>query len=60
LILCADKDDAVVEYDLRRSISPALVANYRLHLPNRKLLENKLRELTEIAEVQNEEDEADE
>jgi predicted nuclease of restriction endonuclease-like (RecB) superfamily len=53
LILCADKDDAVVEYALRRSISPALVANYQLHLPNKKLLEDKLRELTEIAEGQN-------
>ena len=59
LILCADKDDAVVEYALRRGISPALVANYQLHLPNKKLLENKLRELTEIAEVQNEDDDAD-
>ena len=50
LILCADKDDAVVEYALRRSMSPALVANYQLHLPNKKLLENKLREITEITE----------
>ena len=58
LILCADKDDAVVEYALRRSISPALVANYQLHLPNKKLLEDKLRELTEIAEFQNEDDDA--
>jgi len=53
LILCADKDDAVVEYALRRSISPALVANYQLHLPDKKLLEDKLRELTEVAEAQN-------
>jgi hypothetical protein len=30
--------------------SPALVANYQLHLPGKKLFENKLRELTEIAE----------
>jgi predicted nuclease of restriction endonuclease-like (RecB) superfamily len=59
LILCADKDDAVVEYALRRSISPALVANYQLHLPNKKLLEDKLRELAEIAENQNDEDDAD-
>ena len=62
-ILCgkkhADKDDTVVEYALRRSISPALVANYQLHLPNKKLLEDKLRELAEIAEVQNEDDDAD-
>jgi len=59
LILCADKDDTVVEYALRRSISPALVANYQLHLPNKKLLEDKLRELTEIAEVQNEDEDVE-
>lgn len=50
LILCTDKDDTVIEYALRRSLSPALVAQYQLHLPNKALLENKLRELTEIAE----------
>jgi hypothetical protein len=52
LILCAGKDDAVVEYALRRSISPALVADYHLHLPDKALLENKLRELTEYAEAE--------
>jgi hypothetical protein len=52
LILCAGKDDAVVEYALRRSISPALVADYQLHLPDKALLENKLRELTEYAEAE--------
>ena len=51
LILCAGKDDAVVEYALSRSMSPALVADYQLHLPNKALLENKLRELTEYAET---------
>ena len=60
LVLCADKDDAVVEYALRRSISPALVANYQLHLPNKKLLENKLREITEITESLEVEDDSDE
>ncbi len=59
LILCTDKDDAVVEYALRRSISPALVASYQLHLPNKKVLADKLRELTQIAEVQNENDDTD-
>ena len=54
LILCTDKDDTVVEYALRRSLSPALVAQYQLHLPNKALLENKLRELTEIAESEGE------
>ncbi|MDR1648668.1 MAG: PDDEXK nuclease domain-containing protein [Synergistaceae bacterium] len=56
LILCADKDDTVVEYALRRSMSPALVANYQLHLPDKKMLEEKLRELTEIAEIREIED----
>lgn len=50
LILCAGKDDMVVEYALSRSMSPALVADYQLHLPNKKLLEDKLRELKELAD----------
>ncbi|MDL2231953.1 PDDEXK nuclease domain-containing protein [Ruminococcaceae bacterium OttesenSCG-928-L11] len=54
LILCTDKDDMVVEYALSRSLSPALVADYRLHLPNKVLLENKLRELRELAETEEE------
>ena len=47
VILCASKDDAVVEYALSRSMSPTLVADYRLCLPDKTLLQNKLRELTE-------------
>jgi hypothetical protein len=31
-------------------MSPALVADYQLHLPDKALLESKLRELTEYAE----------
>jgi len=50
LILCAGKDDMVVEYALSRSMSPALIADYQLHLPDKALLENRLRELKEIAE----------
>lgn len=49
VILCASKDDAVVEYALSRSMSPTLVADYRLCLPDKELLQNKLRELTELA-----------
>lgn len=45
LILCASKDETVVEYALNRSMSPALVAEYKLHLPDKTILENKLREL---------------
>ncbi len=49
VILCAGKDDAVVEYALSRSMSPTLVSDYTLCLPNKKLLQDKLRELTELA-----------
>jgi predicted nuclease of restriction endonuclease-like (RecB) superfamily len=49
VILCAGKDDAVVEYALSRSMSPTLVSSYQLCLPDKKLLQNKLRELTELA-----------
>lgn len=57
LILCAGKDDMVVEYALSRSLSPALVADYQLHLPNKTLLTEKLRELKELADIEDEEDE---
>ena len=47
LILCTSKDDTVVEYALSRSMSPTMVADYTLHLPDKILLENRLRELTQ-------------
>ena len=50
LILCTKKDATVVEYALSRSLSPALIAEYKLHLPNKRVLEAKLRELAELAE----------
>jgi hypothetical protein len=56
LILCTKKDAAVVEYALSRSMSPALIADYKLHLPDKKILENKLRELAELAENVDESD----
>jgi len=49
IILCAAKDDEVVEFALSRSLSPTLVADYTLHLPDKRLLQKKLRELAEIA-----------
>ena len=57
VILCASKDDAVVEYALSRSMSPTLVADYRLCLPDKTLLQNKLRELTELALESDKDDE---
>ena len=52
LILCAKKDDTVVEYALSRTMSPALIAEYQTYLPEKALLENKLRELRELAEAE--------
>lgn len=45
VLLCASKDNEVVEYALSRSLSPALVAEYKTRLPDKKLLQAKLHEL---------------
>ena len=44
VLLCASKDQEVVEYALSRTLSPALIAEYRPQLPNKRLLRAKLRE----------------
>ncbi|MDP3454269.1 YhcG family protein [Methyloversatilis sp.] len=44
LLLCASKDNEVVEYALSRSLSPALIAEYQTQLPDKKLLAAKLHE----------------
>ena len=54
VILCATQDDAVVEYALSRSMSPTMVADYTLQLPDKKLLEEKLREITMLADSKDE------
>jgi predicted nuclease of restriction endonuclease-like (RecB) superfamily len=51
LLLCASKDDEVVEYALSRSLSPALIAEYKTQLPEKKLLRAKLHELYALAEM---------
>ena len=45
VLLCKDKDDEVVEYALSRSLSPTMVAEYRLNMPDKKLLRDKLKEI---------------
>lgn len=44
VLLCASKDDEVVEYALSRSLSPALIAEYQTQLPDKALLQAKLHE----------------
>ena len=47
VLMCSDKDDEVVEYALSRNISPSLVSQYQLSLPDKKTLENKLQQIME-------------
>lgn len=54
VLLCRDKDDDVVEYALSRHLSPALIAEYHLQLPDKKLLQAKLHALSLSAEVYDE------
>lgn len=51
VLLCATKDSEVVEYALSRTLSPALIAEYQLQLPDKKLLQRKLQEFYAMAEV---------
>jgi predicted nuclease of restriction endonuclease-like (RecB) superfamily len=44
VLLCASKDEEVVEYALSRTLSPALIAEYQPHLPDKQLLQAKLHE----------------
>jgi predicted nuclease of restriction endonuclease-like (RecB) superfamily len=44
VLLCASRNDEVVEYALSRSLSPALIAEYQTQLPDKKLLQSKLQE----------------
>ena len=43
ILLCRDKDNEVVEYALSRTLSPAMVAEYKLHLPDKNLLQEKIK-----------------
>ena len=45
VLLCASKDSEVVEYALSRTLSPALVAQYKTQLPDKQMLAAKLHEL---------------
>ncbi len=44
VLLCASKDDEVVEYAFSRSTSPTLIAQYQTQLPDKTLLRAKLHE----------------
>ncbi|WP_263385557.1 PDDEXK nuclease domain-containing protein [Granulicella arctica] len=44
VLLCASKNNEVVEFALSRSLSPTLIAEYKTQLPDKELLQAKLHE----------------
>ena len=48
LLLCATKNDEVVEYSMSRTMSPMMVSEYQLQLPEKEVLQKKLQELINI------------
>lgn len=48
LLLCATKNDEVVEYSMSRTMSPMLVSEYKLQLPDKNVLQKKLQQLVNI------------
>ena len=53
VILCASKNEQIVEYAMSRSMSPTMVSQYTLKLIDKKLLEEKLKEINDIVEENN-------
>lgn len=50
--MCASKNDEVVEYAMSRTMSPMLVSEYRLQLPDKSVLEKKLQQLINIPQIE--------
>lgn len=55
LILCASKNDEVVEYAMSRTMSPMMVSQYQLQLPDKEVLRKKLQELANIPQIEDKE-----
>ena len=52
LLLYAAKNDEVVEYAMSRTMSPMLVSQYPLQLPDKAVLEKKLQQLVNIPQIE--------
>jgi len=57
MILCAAKDDEVVEYAMSRTMSPMMVSEYKLQLPDKNVLQRKLQELINIPLIEENDEE---
>lgn len=52
LLLCASKNDEVVEYAMSRTLSPMMIAQYQLQLPDKNVLRRKLQELANLPKIE--------
>ena len=50
IILCNDKNEKVVEYTMSRTMSPTLVSEYKLKLIDKEVLQDKLKQISDIIE----------
>ena len=55
MILCASKEDEVVEYAMSRTLSPMMVSEYQLQLPDKNILQKKLQELINMPLLEDDE-----
>ena len=46
--MCSSKDKDVVEYSMGRNMSQTLISEYKLKLIDKKLLEDKLKEVKDL------------
>ena len=51
VILCSSKDNDVVEYSISKNMSQTMISEYKLKLIDKKLLENKLKEVKSLIET---------
>jgi predicted nuclease of restriction endonuclease-like (RecB) superfamily len=52
VLLCKGKDNEVVEYAMARSTSPAMIADYETKLISKKILADKLHQLTDQLSIE--------
>lgn len=45
ILICKDNDNEVVKYALSRSLSPTMITQYETQLPDKKLLQQKLKQI---------------
>jgi len=53
IILCSSKDKDVIEYSISKNMSQTLISEYKLKLIDKKLLENKLKEVKKLMNSNN-------